>query len=127
MRNKYKMMQMQAQAQTNTRVNYHNANANASASANARNGIAPRSPHLMRRVRSFGSAYAFGVTPLSFYYPFFRDINYNDRLKPNRLSKQRRVVFKSTKLQSCQNQNSYFKYLPNLTSIVRYKSIRTSM
>ena len=32
--------------------------------------IALRSPHLMGRVRSFGSVYAFGVILLSFYYPF---------------------------------------------------------
>ena len=68
--------------------------------------------------------------PAKFLLPIFREINYSNRLKwftkPNRLSKQRRVVFKSTL--NCSHvriKSVILKYLPHLGSIVSYKSTNT--
>ena len=63
--------------------------------------------------------------------PTSREINYSNRrkwfAKPNRLSKQRRVVFKSTF--TCSQvkikKNVVLKHLSNLSSIVNYKATNT--
>lgn len=72
--------------------------------------------------------------PAKFLLPVFREINYSNRKKwfaksnrlSNRLSKQRRVVFKSTL--NCSHvkiKNIILKTLPNLSTIVSYKSTNT--
>ena len=65
-----------------------------------------------------------------FLLPIFREINYSNRLKwfskPNRLSTQRRVVFKSTfNCSHVRIKTVILKYLPHLSSIVSYKSTNT--
>lgn len=68
--------------------------------------------------------------PARFLLPVFREINYSNRKKwfskPNRLSGQRRVVFKSTF--NCSHvgiKKVILKHLPNLSSILSYKSTNT--
>ena len=68
--------------------------------------------------------------PARFLLPVFREINYSNRKKwfskPNRLSGQRRVVFKSTF--NCGHvgiKKVILKHLPNLSSILSYKSTNT--
>ena len=68
--------------------------------------------------------------PAKFLLPIFRDVNYSNRFKwfskPNRLSKQRRVVFKSTfNCSHVRIKTVILKYLPHLSSIVSYKSTNT--
>ena len=68
--------------------------------------------------------------PAKFLLPIFKEINYSNRLgwfsKPNRLSAQRKVVFKSTfKCSHGRIKTVILKYLPHLTSIVSYKSTNT--
>ena len=68
--------------------------------------------------------------PARFLLPIFREINYSNRSKwfskPKRLSRQRTVVFKST--YNCSHvgiKKVILKHLPNLSSIVSYKSTNT--
>ena len=68
--------------------------------------------------------------PAKFLLPIFREINYSNRLKwfskPNRLSTQRRMVFKSTfNFSHVRIKTVILKYLPHLSSIVSYKSTNT--
>ena len=68
--------------------------------------------------------------PAKFLLPIFREINYSNRLKwfskPNWLSTQRRVVFKSTfNCSHVRIKTVILKYLPHLSSIVSYKSTNT--
>ena len=60
--------------------------------------------------------------------PIFREINYSIRRfsKPNRLSTQRKVVFKSTfNCNHVRIKTVILKYLPHLSCIVSYKSTNT--
>ena len=68
--------------------------------------------------------------PARFLLPIFREINYSNRSKwfskPKRLSRHRTVVFKST--YNCSHvgiKKVILKHLPNLSSIVSYKSTNT--
>lgn len=68
--------------------------------------------------------------PARFLLPVFREINYSNRSKwfskPGRLSRHRTVVFKSTF--NCSHvgiKKVILKHLPNLSSIVSYKSTNT--
>ena len=76
--------------------------------------------HFWKRLRLRGY-------PAKFLLPTFREINYSNRrkwlAKPNRLSKQRRVVFKPTfNCSHVRIKNVILKHFPNLSSIVSYKS-----
>ena len=68
--------------------------------------------------------------PAKFLLPIFREIHYSNRKKwlskPDRLSRHRRVVFKTSF--NCSHvgiKKVILKYLPNLSSIVSYKSTNT--
>ena len=68
--------------------------------------------------------------PARFLLPVFREINYSNRSKwlskPKQLSRQRTVVSKST--YNCSHvgiKKVILKHLPNLSSIVSYKSTNT--
>jgi hypothetical protein len=98
---------------------------------------------LMRYARNSSTFHSFAETrllfwkrlrlrgyPARFLLPIFREINYSNRRKwfskTNRLSRHRRVVFKSTF--NCSHvgiKTVILKHLPNLSSIVSYKSTNT--
>ena len=62
------------------------------------------------------------------FLPIFREINYSNRhfSKPNRLSTQRKVVFKSTfNCNHVRIKTVILEYLPHLSCIVSYKSTNT--
>ena len=68
--------------------------------------------------------------PAKFLLPIFREIHYSNRRKwlskPDRLSRHRREVFKTSF--NCSHvgiKKVILKYLPNLSSIVSYKSTNT--
>jgi len=68
--------------------------------------------------------------PATFLLPVFREINYSNRSKwfskPRRLSRHSAVVFKST--YNCSHvgiKKVILEHLPNLSSIVSYKSTNT--
>ena len=70
------------------------------------------------------------VYPAKFLLPIFREINYSKRKKwfsrPDRTAKRRSVVFKTSF--NCSHigiKKVIVKYLPNLSSIVSYKSTNT--
>ena len=63
-----------------------------------------------------------------FLLPIFREINYSNRhfSKPNRLSTQRKVVFKPTfNCSHVRIKTVILKYLPHLSCIVSYNSTNT--
>ena len=70
-----------------------------------------------------------GGYPAKFLLPVFRDIHYNMKkwfFKPDRLSRHRRVVLKTSF--NCSHvgiKKIILKYLPSLSSIVSYKSTNT--
>ena len=98
---------------------------------------------LMRYARNSSKFHSFSETrllfwkrlrlrgyPAKFLLPIFREIHYSNRkkwfFKPDRLSRHRRVVFKTSF--NCSHvgiKKVILKYLPNLSSIVSYKSTNT--
>ena len=99
---------------------------------------------LMRYARNSSNFHSFNETrllfwkrlrlrgyPAKFLLPIFREINCSNRkkwfsVKPDRLSRHRRVVFKTSF--NCSHvgiKKVILKYLPNLSSIVSYKSTNT--
>lgn len=98
---------------------------------------------LMRYARNSSKFHSFSETrllfwkrlrlrgyPAKFLLPIFREIHYSNRKKwfskPDRLSRHRRVVFKTSF--NCSHvgiKKVILKYLPNLSSIVSYKSTNT--
>ena len=98
---------------------------------------------LMRYARNSSKFHSFNETrllfwkrlrlrgyPAKFLLPIFREIHYSNRKKwlskPDRLSRHRRVVFKTSF--NCSHvgiKKVILKYLPNLSSIVSYKSTNT--
>ena len=98
---------------------------------------------LMRYARNSSTFHSFDETrfrfwqrlrlrgyPARFLLPIIREINYSNRrkwfAKTNRLSKQRRVVFKSTfNCSHVRIKNVTLNHLLNLSAIVSYKSTNT--
>ena len=98
---------------------------------------------LMRYARNSSTFHSFSETrllfwrrlrlrgyPAKFLLPIFREINYSNRKKwfsrPDRIAKRRSVVFKTSF--NCSHvgiKKVILKYLPNLSSIVSYKSTNT--
>ena len=84
----------------------------------------------MRYARNSSTFHSFSETRPKFLLPIFREINYSNRKKwfsrPDRIAKHRSVVFKTSF--NCSHviiKKVILKYLPNLSSIVSYKSTNT--
>ena len=86
--------------------------------------------HSMRHVNYSEKRLRLRGYPARFLLPVFREINYSNRSKwfskPRRLSRHTTVVFKST--YNCSHvgiKKVILKHLPNLSSIISYKSTNT--